>query len=59
MNRDHIDFTKTGKCCLCGEEKQLLEAEIGKFGKYTACRTLICPNCLKLCGAKTKHSNLF
>ena len=25
MNRDHIDFTKTGKCCLCGEEKQLSE----------------------------------
>ena len=52
MNRDHIDFTKTGKCCLCGEEKQLSEAEIGRFGKYTACRTLICPDCVKLCGAK-------
>ena len=52
MNRDHIDFTKTGKCCLCGEEKQLSEAEIGRFGQYTACRTLICPDCVKLCGAK-------
>ena len=28
------------------------EAEIGRFGKYTACRTLICPDCVKLCGAK-------
>jgi len=54
MNRDHIDFTKTGKCCLCGEEKQLSEAEIGRFGKYTACRTLMCPNCVKLCGAKPR-----
>lgn len=59
MNRDHIDFTKTGKCCLCGEEKQLSEAEIGKFGGYTACRTLMCPNCVKLCGAKKKDGRLF
>lgn len=59
MNRDHIDFTKTGKCCLCGEEKQLSEAEIGKFCGYTACKTLICPNCVKLCGAKTKNGRLF
>lgn len=59
MNRDHIDFTKTGKCCLCGEEKQLSEAEIGKFGQYTACRTLMCPKCVKLCGAKTENGRLF
>lgn len=59
MNRDHIDFTKTGKCCLCGEEKQLSEAEIGKFGQYTACRTLMCPKCVKLCGAKAKNGRLF
>ena len=59
MNRDHIDFTKTGKCCLCGEEKQLSEAEIGRFGQYTACRTLMCPKCVKLCGAKAKNGRLF
>ena len=59
MNRDHIDFTKTGKCCLCGEEKQLSEAEIGRFGGYTACRTLMCQNCAELSGAKEKDGRLF
>ena len=33
MNRDKIDFTKTGKCCLCGAEKDecLSPATVEKF----------------------------
>lgn len=50
MNRDHIDFTKTGKCCLCGAERNVHfdKAVIRQFGKYTSCRVQICPTCLKL-----------
>ena len=59
MKRDNIDFTKTGKCCLCGDKKQLSKVEIEKFGDYTACRTLMCQNCIKLCGASKKNGQLF
>ena len=50
MNRDNIDFTKTGVCCLCGAEHNAHfdKAVIRQFGKYTSCRVQICPTCLKL-----------
>ena len=50
MNRDHIDFTKTGKCCLCGAEhnEHFDNAIIRQFGKYTSCYVQICQTCLKL-----------
>ena len=60
MKRDHIDFTKTKTCCLCGRAGNLTSAEIGRFGLYTACKVLICPECVKLCGAeKRKDGALF
>lgn len=61
MNRDHIDFTKTGKCCLCGVDgENLQKAVIGKFGQYMSCHVLMCGNCVKLCGAKPgKDGRLF
>lgn len=63
MNRDKIDFTKTGKCCLCGAGKDegLSSATVEKFslyrgdGKelaYTSCRVLLCRDCAKLLPVK-------
>ena len=38
----------------------MTSAEIGRFGLYTACKVLICPECVKLCGAeKRKDGALF
>lgn len=61
MNRDNIDFTGVGICCLCGAGgKNLQKAVIGKFEQYTSCRVLMCGNCVKLCGAKPgKDGGLF
>ena len=53
MNRDNIDFTGTGICCLCGADgKNLQKAIIGRFEQYTSCHVLMCENCIKLCGAE-------
>ena len=53
MNRDNIDFTGTGICCLCSADgKNLQKTVIGRFEQYTSCHVLMRENCIKLCGTK-------
>lgn len=56
MNRDNIDFTQTGKCCICGyevtQDNPCERVLVMDMGLYKNAHVLLCGRCAALVGIK-------